>query len=122
MTKAKLEKFKKELLDEKKELLEGLHKNNENISSINAVTKSGDIVDQAYSFYEKELLIGLSTGEKETLKNINHALKKIDDKTFGICEECNKPIEEKRLEAIPYAIRCVECKKKSTKKPKAKLN
>ncbi|MDH4128298.1 MAG: TraR/DksA C4-type zinc finger protein [Spirochaetota bacterium] len=111
MTQAQLDKFEKSLLEERKELMEDLLKNNENFNNLEHF-KDGDLVDQAYNFYEKELLIGLSTNEKETLKSIDTALEKIKKKKFGLCEMCNKQIDEKRLEAIPYAKYCMECKKK----------
>lgn len=120
LSEERLQDFKIALEEERRELLEDLVNSNENISSIDSINKSGDLVDQAYNFYEKEMLIGLSTSEKETLQKINNALRKIDAKEYGTCEECGKPIEEKRLEAIPYAMRCIECKKKSAKKLKSR--
>jgi RNA polymerase-binding transcription factor DksA len=42
---------------------------------------------------------------------IDEALQRIDQGTFGACGRCGKPIAEERLEAIPYANRCIDCKR-----------
>lgn len=120
MDKVKIEELKQALIEERNEILEDLNTSSENISNLDLFNKSGDLVDQAYNYYEKELLIGLSAGDKETLKKINDALKKIENDTYGVCEDCNELIEEKRLEAIPYAQRCIECKKKFMQKSKVR--
>ncbi len=120
MTKEKINFFKEALLRERLELIEELAISNENFANLDKQLKAGDLVDQAYNFYEKELLIGLSTSEKQNLLAIDKALEKIDKNKFGYCESCNQSIDEKRLEAIPYATLCVNCKKdtKSRHKPK----
>jgi len=112
MDQEKLGKFKESLLNERNELMKDLMISNENFANLDNV-KVGDLVDQASNFYEKELAISLSTTEKETLKSIDMALARIKDSTYGLCESCNDPIDENRLEAIPYATLCLECKKNS---------
>ena len=52
--------------------------------------------------------------EKE-LENIGSALKKTGEGTYGICSKCGKPINQKRLEAMPEATLCIECSKKEHK-------
>ena len=47
---------------------------------------------------------------KLTLIQIEHALNKFDDGKYGLCENCGQPIELARLEAVPYACLCVNCK------------
>lgn len=49
--------------------------------------------------------------EGRFIGKIKKALQKIDDGTYGICEECGEPISEKRLEARPVAMLCIECKR-----------
>ena len=49
-----------------------------------------------------------------SLFNVNKALKKVKDGTYGQCEKCNGPINPERLEAFPSATACMECKKKIT--------
>ncbi len=50
--------------------------------------------------------------ENEELQEIEEALERIDDGTFGICDECDKVIPKTRLNAIPWALLCVTCKSK----------
>jgi len=57
--------------------------------------------------------------EKSFLKKIDYTLSKIDDGTFGICEECDEAISIKRLEARPEAILCIACKEAQEQREKA---
>jgi DnaK suppressor protein len=43
------------------------------------------------------------------LRDVNRALMLLDAGKYGICENCGKPIDPKRLEALPYAVRCISC-------------
>ena len=46
---------------------------------------------------------------EETLEEIDAALKRLDDGTYGICVDCSGPIASERLEALPTAARCLQC-------------
>jgi RNA polymerase-binding transcription factor DksA len=46
------------------------------------------------------------------LRSIDGALRRIEEGTFGICQTCRQPISEERLEAIPYATQCIDCRRK----------
>lgn len=59
--------------------------------------------------FDQELTLSLLGSEKDALHQIDGALKRIKDGTFGQCEQCGVKIPEPRLEAIPYATRCVHC-------------
>lgn len=52
------------------------------------------------------------TTHKETLNKIDEALRKMNEGTYGICEDCGVEISEARLSVIPFAIHCVDCKEK----------
>lgn len=60
--------------------------------------------------YEQEFTIGLIATERETLREIDAALARIDDRTFGVCEATNVPIEMARLQAKPWARYCLQYK------------
>jgi DnaK suppressor protein len=49
------------------------------------------------------------TSHKQTLAKIDEALRKLEEGTYGICEDCGSEISEERLKVIPFAIYCVEC-------------
>jgi DnaK suppressor protein len=59
--------------------------------------------------FDQELTLSLLGSEKDALDQIDGALKRIEEGSFGLCEECGKRIPEPRLEAIPYAALCVQC-------------
>lgn len=69
----------------------------------------GDAADQASQSIEKEILFELSDNEQTTLDQIEAALRKIENTTYGICESCRKPIAKKRIEAIPFTRYCITC-------------
>jgi DnaK suppressor protein len=63
--------------------------------------------------YDEEVTIGMLEKEGPRLGEINAALERIDTETFGRCEECAQEISRKRLQAIPFARRCIECARKA---------
>ena len=58
---------------------------------------------------EQELTVSLLGSDKDTFDQIEAALQRIDDGSYGECEECGEQIPKSRLEAIPYAAQCVRC-------------
>lgn len=64
--------------------------------------------DMASVTFDRELDQGLEEGAQQTLAQIDRALAKIDDGTYGICERCGKPISEERLRARPWATLCID--------------
>ncbi|HEX9860219.1 MAG TPA: RNA polymerase-binding protein DksA [Nitrospirota bacterium] len=69
-----------------------------------------DLGDQASAETDRNLLLRLRGREQKLLKKIDEALKRIDDGTFGICEECGEKIGVKRLQARPVTTYCIDCK------------
>lgn len=74
-----------------------------------------DEVDQASSEYMQAFSFRLRGRERFLMDKIEHALRKIDEGTFGICEECDEPISLKRLQARPEAQLCIQCKEAQEK-------
>ena len=68
-----------------------------------------DTVDQAVSEIEKEFLLQRSSQEQLLLRSIESALGRIRDGTYGTCLSCGEEIDERRLGAVPWALRCVQC-------------
>jgi DnaK suppressor protein len=64
--------------------------------------------DTASFTFERELGTGLEEGAQQALGQIQHALARMDDGTYGICERCGKPINEERLLARPAATLCID--------------
>lgn len=59
--------------------------------------------------FDQELTLSLLGSEKDALDQIDEALERVEDGSFGQCEECGVKIPEPRLEALPYAALCVQC-------------
>ncbi|HEU5119315.1 MAG TPA: TraR/DksA family transcriptional regulator [Isosphaeraceae bacterium] len=62
--------------------------------------------------FDQDFTLGLIENEQETLGQIHDALIRIDQGTFGKCEECGETISRSRLQAIPYTPSCIECARK----------
>ena len=69
--------------------------------------------DTATATYDRELDEGLEDGAQQALREIDHALRKIDDGTYGTCEVCGRQIAPERLEAIPWARLCIDDQRKA---------
>ena len=69
--------------------------------------------DSAHSTAERARLIALAKELRENLKGVEHALTRVEAGTYGTCERCGNPIAPERLEAIPWARLCIDCKQKS---------
>ncbi len=67
--------------------------------------------DSATETLDREIEQSLEENAEHLLASIDAALERIDNGTYGICERCGRPIGEERLEALPYATKCIECKR-----------
>jgi RNA polymerase-binding protein DksA len=61
---------------------------------------------------EREKSFYFASKSGRFLYHIDEALRRIENNTYGICQECNKNISPERLEAVPHARLCIECKAK----------
>jgi DnaK suppressor protein len=75
-----------------------------------------DEIDQAATDIDKEMRMRLCNRETLYLKKVDEALRRIEEGTFGECEECGEDIEFRRLEARPTATLCVACKEEQERK------
>ena len=64
--------------------------------------------DMATATFDRELDQGLEEGAQHTLEQVERALARIGDGTYGTCERCGKPIGEERLRARPWALLCID--------------
>ena len=109
--------FKKRLVEWKNEIVEsntkGLY-----LSDTNQEISSSDIVDQASSQTEKTVEMRTLNRQIKLLSKINKAIKKINNNTYGYCEETGEPIGLKRLIARPIATLSIEAQEKHEKNEK----
>ena len=107
-----VEHFRELLLEERRRVadaIENLHE--ENAPSMQEETPETGLADTATVTVDRELDYSLEEHSSNVLKEIDAALQRIDAGTFGQCARCGKPITEERLEAMPYATLCIECKR-----------
>ena len=109
--------FKKKLLDWKTDLKRS---SNEAIfnSSLDDNSTSADIVDQASSYTEKNVELRAINRQIKLISKIDSALKRIQDGTYGFCEDTGEPIGLKRLMARPVATLSIEAQEKHEKEEK----
>ena len=109
--------FKKKLIEWKNEIIksnsEGLY-----LSDIDHEISSADIVDQASSETEKTVKMRTLNRQIKLLSKIDKAIKRIDDNTYGYCQDTGEPIGLKRLIARPIATLSIEAQEKHEKNEK----
>ncbi|MBU1076937.1 MAG: TraR/DksA C4-type zinc finger protein [Spirochaetes bacterium] len=117
MRKKEFEKIHRELQEEKVEILNRLMKDRANYYE-NLKNEGGDLADEAMESIEREIIYDLSIAEKKELEEINTAIKKLEEGTYGVCEMCDKDIPIERLKVKPYAKFCTHCREIDERKKK----
>jgi DnaK suppressor protein len=110
-------KYKKLLIEEKQRLLN----NSKNALKNELALSPDDLPDEtdlAASEINQNLVFKLRDRERQLLAKIDEALARIDDGTFGTCEECEEEIEPRRLEARPVSTLCIACKERQEHREK----
>ncbi|MEK6650571.1 MAG: TraR/DksA C4-type zinc finger protein [Bacteroidota bacterium] len=116
--KRELEYFRKIIVDKRKEILEEL----ESLKASMMDVQTGEYANESstYSLHmeqgtdamEREKVFLFASREGKFLNYLDDALKRIENGTYGFCTDCGKLIEKERLEAVPHAQQCVQCKMK----------
>jgi len=109
--------FKKKLIEWKNEIIKSNTKSLY-FNEIDHEISSADVVDQASSQTEKNVEMRTVNRQRKLLSKINQAIKKIEDNTYGYCEETGEPIGIKRLLARPIAALSIEAQEKHEKNEK----
>ncbi len=102
---------KSRLLEEKEKILNDVSAKIRAESSVHK-RESGDIYDIASNERERELALTLGDRDRKKLSEIDLALERINEGSYGECEECGEPVAEKRLEVLPFTRVCVDCQSK----------
>jgi len=121
--KKELTDFRKFILKRKDEILDSINHISEETLKKSQKDASGDIsgysyhmADVATDTYDREFSLGLASNDRELLYELDDAMKRIDEGTFGVCEDCKSVISKTRLKVIPYARFCIKCQEKNEKK------
>lgn len=105
-----LRKMKNSLVKLKEEILRNLAAESEDFRNIIENLDPKDLADIAADDIDRKTLEALGSQELKRLQLIESALARIENRKYGICAKCSKKIPRERLEAIPYALLCIECK------------
>ena len=99
------------LLDEAKQTVSIMSDEMENLP---------DPADRATLESDRNFELRIRDRERKLIGKIKDAIERIDNKTFGICEDCEETISQKRLKARPVTTLCIDCKKKQENEEKMK--
>jgi len=118
MTAREIERFRGLLLEERARLKEALERRSKAIRK----DVGGESGENVYSDHMADMALLETEGmrhaihsarEWKLLKEVEHALLRIDKKTYGICMQCGRPIAKERLRLVPYARYCAKCESKA---------
>jgi RNA polymerase-binding protein DksA len=103
-------RMEKSLMDLKMEIIANLVASNEDFKEIVEGMDPKDLVDIASDDIDRKMIEALGSQDLKRLKLIDSALTRMQQGKYGLCAKCGKRIPPERLEAIPYALMCIECK------------
>ena len=111
MTPELLSRLRKELETEREAVLGQLRDRGAEPhgDKIDAMDVDDNFADSAAATAERSETLALISTERERLADIEAALARMDEGTYGTCAQCGRPIPEARLEARPLSVRCVDC-------------
>ncbi|HSV55589.1 MAG TPA: TraR/DksA family transcriptional regulator [Magnetospirillaceae bacterium] len=103
--------MKESLLRQKREILDNLIATNADFRAIVEEMDPKDFADVASDDIDRKMIEALGTQEIKRLRAIESALARIQLRKYGQCVKCSRKIPMERLEAIPYAVLCIDCQK-----------
>jgi RNA polymerase-binding transcription factor len=116
-TKKELTDLRKRLLDEREQLAKQAAEIEESSFGGAQSELSGDLAsfdeefaDAGTATFEREKDLSLTNNIRDLTDKIDHALERIDEGNYGLCERCGRPIEKARIKALPYATLCIRDK------------
>ncbi len=112
----RFEKIRNLLLEQKREILQKIRTKKDEATP----QSGGDFIDIATDSLEHELSYIFEEREREKLQNINESLRRIQEGSYGECDECGDDIETERLFALPFTRLCLDCKSKQERQKKLK--
>jgi RNA polymerase-binding protein DksA len=116
LLRARLESMRKRLSEELEQLKSTVRPADERREG----SPFGKREEEATESFELEKRLTLEKRIREQLAEVEHALQKFEDGTYGRCDNCGQPIDPARLEALPQASLCLKCKALQTKNAKGK--
>lgn len=114
-TNEELSSIKDELLGERNRLAEELATTEQDIAVLVGDSGDGagdDVADAGSKTYEREQEMSIAENARELIEQVDRALAKIEDDTYGTCESCGGSIVKARMRAFPRATLCIKCKER----------
>ena len=111
MDKKRLDYYKKKLQTRRDELLKAIARTEQEGREADE-DPTVDLADKAANSYTKEFLFGQTHNDRGLLALVEAALARIKDEEFGECGACHQELQQKRLEAVPWARNCTSCQEK----------
>ena len=105
-----IEKMEKSLMEQKRDIISKLVIGNEDFKEIVEAMDPKDLADVASDDIDRKMIEAIGSQEMKRLRLIDSALTRIQQGKYGICIKCGIKIPHERLEALPYALMCIECK------------
>ena len=112
MDKKRLDYYKKKLVARREELMRTIARTEEEGRQADD-DQTVDLADKAANSYTKEFLFGMTNTDRTILNMIDEALKRIKQNEYGLCANCQEEMQQKRLEAVPWAKHCINCQEKA---------
>lgn len=113
--KKELQELRERLLTYRKQLQQEIHDELIKDGSSDAISIAGrvhDAQEESLSEMLTEINLAMLTQHQHELKNLERAIKRMDEGKYGACIDCGKPIASARLQAYPTAVRCINCQAK----------
>lgn len=125
--KREIAEFRRQLEDERTRLLAELEAMEEHTPEVEEQVGMDigggydeDLADVASSTFEREKGLALESSVQHMLTQVEEALQRIEDGTYGICVRCGNPIDLARLRVLPYATLCIRCKELEERNPNSR--
>jgi len=123
LTASELKEFKKLLIKAKEKVMGQLDHVAKDTLNKSQKDAAGDLsaytfhmADVATDSFDRDMSLDIASGEQQVIFRVDEALKRIEDKTYGLCLDCDAKIPKGRLKVVPYADLCIKCQTKKEKK------
>ena len=118
------DELRKRLKDDREKLVRQLEQNRASAPAVGEAKEGspyGKKEEGASEAFEMEKRLALEKRLMGTLAEVEHALHKFEEGTYGVCDTCGQPVEAERLEVLPQANLCLNCKAQHSKNAKGKF-
>ena len=109
---ARYDELKRMLEDRRREILNEVQSKIKDVRSEGTLNSTGGVLDAeetSVTDIQEDIELALIQMKAETLTRINEALERLDEGTYGRCNDCGDEISPQRLRALPFAVRCKDC-------------